>query len=246
MSELKETLDSIQKLSAKIDETNTKIKNVGINLSNKIDETKSSLERSIAKVQAEFAEKMEGMKVEVNQNIKTANLEVEEKLLVKLDELERHQKECDVLLFNVPKTLNENLNDMFADICNKIGFGAPPSISSIFRVPNNASAPLIVIKFYNVNTKSAFFKKFLDSKLTLDKIGFANADKKILIRDSITKRNSAIWKESLAHKKRVSLPGFVSLRNGLVTYRENDKVTVISNIDVIKNITVGETIEIKD
>lgn len=247
MSDLKEILDSINKLSEKIDDTNNKIKNLGMNLSKKIDDTKSSLEKSIASVRTEFSEKIKVMGDEVNTKIKTANSEVEEKLLIKLDELERHQKECDILLLNVPQIQHENLNDIFAEICNKIGLGAPPSISSMFRIPSTSSAPIIVIKFYNVNTKSTFFKKFLDSKLTLDKIGFINAsDKKILIRDSITKRNTAIWKESLAHKKRYSLPGFVSLRNGLVTYKEDNKVTLISKVADIKKITVGEVIEIKE
>lgn len=45
MAELKEILDSINKLSDKIDDTNSKIKNVGSNLSRKIDDTKFSLEK---------------------------------------------------------------------------------------------------------------------------------------------------------------------------------------------------------
>lgn len=241
MGDVKEIVDSINRLSGKIDDTNNKIKNLGMNLSKKIDEKKSSLEKTIDSVRTEFSEKIKVMGDEVNKKIKTANMEVEEKLLIKLDELERHQKESDVLLFNVPKIQNEKLEDIFADICIKIGIIGATSISSIFRIPSNSSAPIIVIKFNNVNSKSTFFKKFLDSHLTLDKIGFANAaDKKILIRDSITKRNATIWKETLAHKKRYNLPGFVSIRNGLVSYKEENKVTLISNVADIRNITVGE------
>lgn len=185
---------------------------------------------------------MKKMGEDVNTKISTAKSEVEEKLSIKLDELERHQKECDILLFNVPKQQNEKLVEVFNNICIKIGFAAPLDVSSIFRIPNNSSEP-IVIKFYNVNTKSSFFKKFLDSKLTLDKIGFSNSTTKIIIRDSITKRNTAIWKESLAHKKRFNLTGFVSLRNGLVTYKEDNKITVISHVADIKKITAGDIVE---
>lgn len=144
---------------------------------------------------------------------------------------------CDLRLHGIPFTVNENLFDIFAQICTTINI-SPPVVKNIFRLNNgNNKDGIIIIKFATPYIKNFILKSISNFRrsnndlLRLRHAGF-NSDTPIYVNECLTKANHVVLQAAIGLKKKRQLSAAFTLR-GLVHIKrtENETATRIESIE---------------
>lgn len=121
--------------------------------------------------------------------------------LLRLDTCKRQARANQLVVSGVPKLENENMDNIYDNICNAIDFDGKDLIEACFRLPircnkfgtsSRHQTPSIMLKFQSYPAKRAFFKQYI-SKINLCAvdIGFSTCAR-IYINENLTKRNFEI------------------------------------------------------
>lgn len=171
--------------------------------------------------------------------------------------LERAQCLHDVVINNIPYMENEDVKSIYVKICEAIGFcGGLHAISSTFRLPNKSlpaattatnlstssknrfSAPLIIVKFVNVDYSHQFISAYLKFKiLNLTHIGFSSPTR-IFINENLTKRTRELFRYCLSKKhmhKSFFLKLFTRAGQVYVVFDGLDKPVVVTSDKELDN-----------
>lgn len=127
----------------------------------------------------------------------------------------------ELVISGVPYVNNESLREIISFICGVIKFaGGSDSMETFFRLPTHnirrRSSPSIIIKFWGVDAKSDYFKKYFSvKKFCASMIGFA-APSRICINENLTKRNFDILCKARELKKDGKIARFATQRGRVV------------------------------
>lgn len=158
-------------------------------------------------------------------------------VLTRLDELERRANLNDLLVYGIPTVAKEDVHSIFLKICKAIDFDVGEGqLLTAFRVHKNDGP--IILKFANSVISNNLFRKYLDKKdLNLKHIGF-DSDKRIFIRESLSKKNAMIFSEALKLRRNGVLASSYS-RKGLVFIRisQDDNPLLVSSLDYLFEIS---------
>lgn len=130
-------------------------------------------------------------------------------------------------IIGIPLYTNENLLDIFGNICSTIGISLP-AIKTIYRLRNqnnkhktNITDAPIIVKMWSPYDKNFFLKSLSNFKkankdffFTLNHIGF-EADTKFFVNESLTVENYQILRAAMRMKKEKHIHSAFSMR-GLV------------------------------
>lgn len=118
--------------------------------------------------------------------------EVISQLEVRIDHLERDKISKDVKLFGIPELKHVTPFMIYQRICSYLEFPYTdsPQIKQIFRLPyksnkKSVKSPPILIKFKTIPFKNQFMTAFINSRITLENIGFS-LDTQIYCNNSLT------------------------------------------------------------
>lgn len=176
-------------------------------------------------------------KISTNVNNLTERLNKLELSLPKLNEMEREIKtlkskierqnnlnvSTNLRLCGVPSEDNENLEYLFANLCNFLNI-KQPYLKSIQRINNkttkNRIDGVILLQFFSSQDRNFFlrtiskYKRETKSQLSLASLGF-KSNAHIYINEDLTNNNYKIFREALKYKKQKQLSSAYTLR-GLV------------------------------
>ena len=151
----------------------------------------------------------------------------------------------DLRIDGTPFEANENLYDIFNNICHAIGI-TPPIVKSIFRIkPRNQNTrtqtdKTIIVKLYTPTDKNNLlynaskFRRNNNCTLSLRHAGF-QSDEPIYVNENLTKANHNILKAALQLKQKNQLHAAYTHR-GLVYVKKSQraKSQCIKSIDSLK------------
>lgn len=195
-----------------------------------IDNSMGMFKREIAKVneritnlyqRVESVETVADKIVSTNADVDNLKTEIEF-LKSKQQKLDNLQVACDLRINGVPFDENENLFQIFDNLCDTLNISTP-TVKSIYRINNNRNnSPDTVIM---VNLVSPFdknyvlknistFRKSNKSNLLLKHIGF-DSDNPFYVNENLTSHNYKIFQNALKLRKQKHIDTAYTLR-GLV------------------------------
>lgn len=198
------------------------------------DELNSTLKTTNSKIDgfvAELSEKIEIAKKELH--VKIENVEnyvdnqvstLENRLLATELALDRYKRNGDFLIYGLPYSDKENLENIFNIICTKINFSCTHSNVKIYRIgkrPSGSKPPPVLVKFNDHFHAQQFFSNYLSCTPALETntFGFSNAAR-IFINKSLTKHDIVIYKKCVELKKNHIIHQ-VFTDNGLVSVKKD-------------------------
>lgn len=202
------------------------------NLKRLISESESRLSAQINERMDALSKEFDNIKERVNK-LETVTCEIEtmktEMQLLK-SQIKSQQNSIvasDLRINNIPYVSNENLYEIFQDICNTIDTPVP-SINSIYRLKNsnnklkqNSLDAVIIVKLMSPYDKNFFMKTLSDFRkrnknfsFTLRDIGIDSASK-FYVNENLTYTNYKILQSAVKLKKQNLLQAAFTLR-GLV------------------------------
>lgn len=216
------------KIIAKIDNLDTKVQQ---NIKLAHDDLKSQITNLYTSVNKKF--------VEVEADFKEVNN--------RLDFIERQNLMNDIMITGIPYREQEDVLQLFHVICDVLGCNKSAMvIDSIFRIPGSRDVRPIIVKFVTSMSKIEIFNLYNKNKnstnLTLKSIGFNNADHRIYINSSLTKKNREVQKKAREHLKNgIFEKVYVSKGNIFVILKDDKskKAKRISSMDDLQIISAG-------
>lgn len=170
-------------------------------------------------------------------------------LKTKMKRQENNTVACDLRLNEIPFSENENLMDIFSDICNAIQVSVP-AVKSIYRLQNqnnknktDSKDAVIIVKMWSPYDKNYFLKSFASFKklnkgffFCLRHIGI-NSDNKFYVNENLTATNFNILRAAVRMKKRKYIHSAFTMR-GLVYIKKtaNDNLTLIDDINCLNEL----------
>lgn len=164
-------------------------------------------------------------------------------LKTKIKHQENHTVSCDLRLNEIPFYENEDLMNIFCNICNTIETSVP-AIQSIYRLQNQnnkhknvSKDAVIIVKMWSAYDKNFFLKSLANFRklnkgfsFTLRDIGL-NSDNKFYVNENLTQFNFNILRAAIRLKKKNLLHSAFTLR-GLVYIKRgaNDNLIHIEEI----------------
>lgn len=187
-------------------------------LSDMIAKMNAEINDNISNLRKDIDSKFTGITNEIKSDVNLLQ-EKNEILEAKFENLDRLAHLNDLLLYGVPFTLNEDLKDLFYQICDTIGFITMDfTLMSIFRAKTKNKQQTIVIKFISASFRNDFYIKYLKFKdLSLQHLGIDSNDR-IFIKESLSKTNLDLFQKTLKTKLDGKIEK-VFTRNGLVYIR---------------------------
>lgn len=131
---------------------------------------------------------------------------------------------------NVPVTDNENLVEIFLQICNLANFEIKKeAISDCFRLKNRSalSTPLIIVKFVRILDKKALLRHLKEkaTRINVNDIVPTGTDLQIYISEYLSPENASLFKEARILKKNGEIK-HAWTRNGKIFVRKSENSTV--------------------
>ena len=179
--------------------------------------------------------------------LKTELKEVKEQVA----KIENAAVSCDVRILGIPNYENENLANVFNQICNTIQI-KPPIVKNIYRNKPKPTSPngshnrdgVVCIKLTSPYEKSvllrsvAKFKREHNDLLRLKHIGFDGSEKPIYINECLTNTNFKILQAAVQLRKQKQIYAAFSAR-GLVYIKlsESDSATCVGSLVELNNLT---------
>lgn len=160
---------------------------------------------------------------------------------IKVNELEQYGRREMFNIFGVPRKPDENTDDIFFDIADKLGFDLyEDDIEVTHRTSSKPTAPIIV-KFNNRRIRDKMYEARWDLKhFTTRDLGFGE-EQSIFFNESLTDTNREIFKQAWKALKKTKLYDRVITQNGVTyawkTYNKDtksEKKMILSQSDVIK------------
>lgn len=177
------------------------------------------------------------------------------------DRFLRLERQNDIVIRNVPLLENENVSDVFNQICGKIGFNSLCGINPLvfrmraknmdkdtassneyirkrLRSASNLSIkpPPIIVKFAVLWEKHSFMKAYFSyAKLSLLDIGYQIATR-IYIGDNLTKQNYIILSEAVKLRKKQILSSVFSRNGQIFVSLEKGTSKLVPNLDFLKTL----------
>lgn len=199
-------------------------------------EVKTDISNQIANFKNEMDSRFKAFRTELQTDIDVISTRQDD-IDTRLDILERASLSANLLLNGVPIIENENLNELFEQLCTQIGFTPKEfTLLSIFRVKNKSKQPTIVMKFISQNARNEFYQRYWKTKnLSLIDLGF-ETDSRVYVQESLTKANHEIFKQAMSLKRDKKLSS-VYTYNGLVYVKSQPESTGVL-IDSISHLSV--------
>ena len=156
---------------------------------------------------------------------------------------------CDLRIFGIPWTENENLLSILDTICMSINIEMPP-INDIFRLNNRNKSTkdgVVIAKLFNTFDRSKFlkslalFRRTNKCNILLKHAGFTS-DGKIFINESLTNVNYKILQKAVQYRKEKKLWAAYSVR-GIVHIRVADTSgpTKIFSVEELDNLLISSS-----
>lgn len=230
LKQLQKTVESNQKTS------DERFRSLESKLTSQTDAWKSEINNILAKHLFETNNKYN----ELEKKVSSVHNKVDEKF----EDIERQNRQNDILIRGVPIIEKENLFKFYDTLAAVLKFPYDKMyvLSSIFRfkskIPANSDnefrPPPILLKFSTPILKRAFFNNFLKHKnLKLSDIGFNSPDR-IFFSDNLTKKNSKIFTK-VAEMKKSNIIDKFQVRNGFV-YAKFSGVEKFTKINCINEL----------
>lgn len=199
-------------------------------------EVKTDISNQIANFKNEMDSRFKAFRTELQTDIDVISTRQDD-IDTRLDILERASLSANLLLNGVPIIENENLNELFEQLCTQIGFTPKEfTLLSIFRVKNKSKQPTIVMKFISQNARNEFYQRYWKTKnLSLIDLGF-ETDSRVYVQESLTKAKHEIFKQAMSLKRDKKLSS-VYTYNGLVYVKSQPESTGVL-IDSISHLSV--------
>lgn len=206
-------LQAITSLSNRIDNIETKLATM---VDNKVAEVEKRVMERVTQVTKTFQIDLQVMEDDVvkrmdtfERDLKIAQNKADQSAStvhfgteLRIDLLERQARSNELVLSGVPKVDNENLSNIYQDVCKAIDFKGSNCVQQCFRLPqrndstvnsNRRRTPSIILKFWNGEAKADFFKHYIRKKnLCVTNIGFS-APARIYVNENLTKKNFEIF-----------------------------------------------------
>lgn len=173
-----------------------------VSIKDSVDNKIDSLDNKIDSLQKDMDTKFSTLNDEVRSDLNSlaTRVQVTENMCERLD---RQAHLSDLIMNGIPATENENLEAIYGNICDTIGFASKTfTLLSIFRVKSKTNkSGSVILKFISANACNNFYHKYLHFKdLTLVHVGFLT-ESRIYIHESLTSTNAAIYRRALELKK---------------------------------------------
>lgn len=190
------------KLIATVD---SKLQTFEMDINAKVVASEERLDTKISVLKDELNCKISNVEDAIDSRISEALFNYQASAEARIDQLERNARSNELVISGVPTLDNEDLYLVCNKICEAIGFNGENIMQSCFRVltRNRKStsdksrqhfAPPIVVKFWNTDAKSDFFKSYIAKKnLCVTSIGFSTPSR-IYINENFTKKNYDIYR----------------------------------------------------
>lgn len=215
----------------------------------------------INNVKDELVKKLEVMEARFSVSLaqlERENLDLRAEVNDLRDTIERRSKETQLTIRGIPVIQEENLNDIFNNICNVIGHSSSSSVN-LYRLVNKITSaqrslrsgktsatsstqtkykhkasipPVIILTFSNSWDKSNFFFKYIKHKsLNLSELGFSTPAR-VFIGENLSKHNYEVFRKCISLKKNGQISKCYT-KNGLVyIVKGNDnKQTLIKSVN---------------
>lgn len=204
-----------------------------INMSDQV-KTLQDLANLINNIKTDLSEQINSMHLRLDEKFTNAITEVKNDLAFiatrqnvfedKLEKIDRQIHLTDLLVHGIPKADNEDLYNVLSKICNTIGFAEMEhTMLSVFRANMKSEKSPIILKFISYPARNNFYDMFIntikDGPFLLKMIGI-NSDEKISVQESLSSKNSEIFRKSMELKKNDLLYS-VYTRNGFVRIKTN-------------------------
>lgn len=251
------TITTIEKRFDKLsDELTNKLESLMENiLRDREDRLLNVIEARINKTMEKFEKTVQDLKIEVN-DVKERMCELEsvaadvfglkkeiQELKKEIDKHENASVACDVRINGVPMYENDNVNEIFNNLCATVNIDRPV-VKSIFRLKKTKSGinntdPAIIVRFGTPFDKNNILKsissllRMRKGPLTLNDIGI-DSDTPFNVKENLTPKNFRIYIEAIKLWKDNKLSSVFSMR-GIVYAKVNRSDTPI-RIDSIDNI----------
>lgn len=158
--------------------------------------------------------------------------------VARLDEIDRKSQLSDLLVYGVPVVEKENLHTIFQKICAAIEFNfVEGHLLKVFRLPNYKNEGPIVLKFVSSTISNELFIKYLNKKnLNLTHLNF-DIDRRVFIREGLTKTNAFIFSEALKLRRNGILASTYT-RKGQILIRiaQEDKPILVTSVEKLNEI----------
>lgn len=167
-------------------------------------------------------------KSELNGRIDIEIDKIHTKIDTKENDLERRLRLKDVVIKGVPRLDQDNLMEIFVNICKAVSFKheAPYAIDNILRLnygnkkqtkKTNGNFPVILVTFTSLYLRNHFMKQyFLYKKLCLSDIGYSQgSEHRIYVCDNLSAYHNSIYKAAVSMKSSKNLD-MVTIRSGFV------------------------------
>lgn len=156
------------------------------------------------------------------------------------DEIDRERVSSDAVIFGIPESPDENLENIFHSICSTVNI-QPPRFNKVFRVKSRprsstherTSDASIILKLADKREKQSLmravarYRKNKKCSLKLSDVGFSSSNT-FFINDSLTKKNYQLLREALKLKRRSRLSS-VYTYNGQIYIRHSSGPSVLIN-----------------
>lgn len=249
-------------------------------IKNEISTVRNELLTKISDISTSFTNEMADIRVatsSLNNEITLLKQQINQqdnRLMQQEDIIQRQERKNSLIIRNLPVFPEENLQEVFQNICSTLKCDLPSPLPLLFRLKNKLVIPStkqrilrsnstsskksindaavltqrpanVIIKFAMDWQKSLFFKKYFEhGKLFLNNFG-ANIPIRIIICDNLTSNNYRIFCAALDAKFK-GVFSKVSTFNGLVqVYDSNNKRMIISDTVKLKELTDYHNMEIK-
>lgn len=229
IQKLQQTVDSNQKSS------NDRFYALENKLSLQNDSWKSELNNVLAQHLADSEKKYKEIVYKVSS--------IKDTVVNKFEDIDRQNRQCDILIRGVPMDKKENLFQLYDKIALilKFQYEKMYTVSAIFRLKykvttddNQVRPPPILIKFSTPILKRMFFNLFIQYKsLKANDIGFKSTNR-LYISDNLTKKNSTIYSK-VGEMKSSKQIDKVQVRNGFI-YVKYPNTEEFIKIDCLKNL----------
>lgn len=171
----------------------------------------------------------------------------------KIKQQENYPVSSEIRINEIPFVENENLTNIFCNICNIINTPIP-NIKSIYRLRNqnnkhkrNSRDGVIIVKFWSAYDKNFLFKSLANHR-KLNK-GFAfrlrdidfNSDSKFYLNENLTKSNFDIFKAAIRLKKNKIICSAFTMRGFVYIKKQiNDDPMQVDEIERLNQLFPGQ------
>ena len=198
---------------------------------------RQAMEKWMESAKGEIMSKLESVCASLEEKLVKSVQKLEEKvgeleqenssLRSRMETLERYERGDCLEIHNVPKTDNENTEELVLSIADAMGMEITSAdISTVYRLPvkkekSNAAIPRIYVKFTKRSTKRQMYGIRIKQKVTHEQLGLSSTGK-VYIHEHLTKTQNDLYFRAKDKTREASFK-FIWTQDQRIYVRDNVK-----------------------